>query len=114
MTTLEASGTGISRLLTVGVVVENNPTSVVIDGVFADLLPALYRAPLALTALAVAFAQASQVESPEVDAESITSKVLFSVSQKRSVWWPPWSSWGWISPRSAGARCWRSASVSAR
>ena len=84
LTTMEVSGTGITRRLTVGVVVDNNPSSVVIDEkIFGDLLPALYEsARLTLTALAVAFSAASQVESPDVDAESITSQVLFAASQK--------------------------------
>jgi hypothetical protein len=84
ITTREVSGTGISRLLTVGIVVDHNPSSLVIDeAVFADLLPALYEsAGDALVGLAVAFAAASRVESPDVDAETITSMVLFNVSQK--------------------------------
>lgn len=84
ITTREVSGTGISRLLSVGVVVDHNPSSLVIDeGVFGDLLPALYESTGdALVGLAVAFAAASRVESPDVDAETITSMVLFNVSQK--------------------------------
>ena len=77
LTTREVSGTGISRRRTGGVVVDDNPSLVAIDEkIFGDLLPALYESTgLALTALAVAFADASRVESPDVDAESITSQV---------------------------------------
>jgi hypothetical protein len=84
VTTVELTGTGIRRQLSVGIVVEDNPTTVPInEKVFEALLPALYQsAGLALISLASAFAQASQVESPDVDAESITSRVLFAVSQK--------------------------------
>lgn len=84
LTTREESGTGISRRLTVGVVVDHNPSSMVIDEtVFGDLLPALYEsAGDAVVGLAAAFAAASRVETPDVDAETITSMVLFNVSQK--------------------------------
>ncbi|QGN31677.1 hypothetical protein [Microlunatus sp. Gsoil 973] len=84
VTTREVSGTGVSHLMTAGIVVKNNPSTLEIDDtVFNELLPALYEsAGNALVALAVNFAQDSQVESPDVDAESLASKALFSASQK--------------------------------
>jgi hypothetical protein len=84
ITTREVSGTGVSHLMTAGIVVTNNPSTLEIDDkVFYELLPAVYEsAGNALTALAINFAQESQVESPDVDAESLASKALFSASQK--------------------------------
>lgn len=84
ITTREVSGTGVSHLMTAGIVIKSNPSTLVIDAAaFNELLPALYEsAETALTALAVNFAQDSQVESPDVDAESLASKALFSASQK--------------------------------
>ena len=84
VTTRERSGTGVSHFMTAGIIVENNPSSLEIDEkVFNDLLPALYESTgTALKALAVAFAADSQVESPDVDAESLASKALFAASGK--------------------------------
>jgi hypothetical protein len=84
ITTREVSGTGVSHVMTAGIVVTNNPSTVKIDDkIFYELVPALYEsAGNALVALAVNFAQNSQVESPDVDAESLASKALFSASQK--------------------------------
>lgn len=84
VTTREKSGTGISHFMTASIVVENNPSTLVIDdAAFNQLLPALYvSATTALTALAVAFAVNSRVESPDVDAESLTSTALFAASAK--------------------------------
>ena len=84
VTTRETSGTGVSHRMTAGIVVENNPSTLVIDDkVFNQLLPALYVSTnTALKALAVAFAVDSRVESPDVDAESLASTALFAASGK--------------------------------
>lgn len=77
-------GTQVSRMMTGAIVVKNNPSALVIDEpVFNELLPTIYESTVAvLTELAGQFAQASQVESPHVEAETLTSKALFSASQK--------------------------------
>lgn len=84
ITTREVKGTGVSHLMTAGILVHNNPSSLTIDDdAFTTLLPALYEnAGNALVALADTFAQNSQVESPDVDAETLASKALFTAGTK--------------------------------
>ncbi len=82
---MELTGTGIRRQLSVGVVVEDNPTSVDIDEtVFEALLPALYQsAGLALIGLAVGVRRRPvRWSRPTWTPSRSRPKVLFAVSQK--------------------------------
>ena len=96
ITTQEVSGSGISRLLTGTITVASNPSTVEIDGdAFTELLPAIYEsAETMLLNLARSIPAASRVESPDVDAESLTAEALFATSEKASASRRRWSSTG--------------------
>ena len=83
ITTREQS-TGIQRRMSTGVIVQENPSSLQVDAeVFMQLLPTLYESTeIMLGKLAASFAQASQVETPSVDAESLAADAMFFASKK--------------------------------
>jgi hypothetical protein len=75
--------TSVTRVMSGVVVVVENPSSVSIDAdVFNQLVPALYEGvEQLLQALAATIAQASQVENPDVDADSLTASVITFASE---------------------------------
>ncbi len=84
VTTREVTGTGISRMLTAAITVHDNPGSAPIDeSIFDELVPALYESTeILLIALADRFVSLGEVESPDVDAESLASDAVVFAGEK--------------------------------
>jgi hypothetical protein len=84
ITTREVKGEGVSRMLTADVVVKDNPQNATVDAaMFVAALPALYTSvETMIITLASTLADACGAESPDVVAETLAEKAIFSVTGK--------------------------------